>query len=177
MENFDQIFILISNQQSISINFDILETGVINIIALLAIVISFSNDFLSSFLEERKSRIIDDIQISERNLNEAQFRFNEAKKKLEQANITIRQVKINALKARKILLKTDALKTQKDLKFRFERALRSIYLKERDIVKTIKFEITTEALNRADFFLFCLFSDQKRLTKFTNDMINILELP
>lgn len=177
MENFDQIFTLIANREGIGLNLDILETGLINIIALVAIVVSFSSDFLSSFLEERKSLIIEEIQSSERSLNEAQLRFNESKKKLKQANLTIRDIKITALKARKILLNTDVSKTQKDLKFRFERALKSVYLKEKDIVKTIKFEITTEALNRADFFLFCLFSDEKRSVKFMNNMINILELP
>jgi len=39
MENFDQIFTLIAEHEGIGLNTDILETGVINIIALVAILV------------------------------------------------------------------------------------------------------------------------------------------
>ena len=38
MENFDQIFTLLAENEGIGLNLDILETGVINIIALIAIL-------------------------------------------------------------------------------------------------------------------------------------------
>jgi hypothetical protein len=45
MENFDQIFTLLANHEGISLNTDILETGLINILALLAILIYTVNLF------------------------------------------------------------------------------------------------------------------------------------
>jgi hypothetical protein len=39
MENFDQIFTLLAEDEGIGLNLDILETGVINIIALVGILI------------------------------------------------------------------------------------------------------------------------------------------
>jgi hypothetical protein len=38
MENFDQIFTLLAEHEGIGLNTDILETGLINILALLAIL-------------------------------------------------------------------------------------------------------------------------------------------
>ena len=52
MENFDQIFTLLAEEEGISLNTDILETGLINILALLAILIYTGRDFLGSLLEE-----------------------------------------------------------------------------------------------------------------------------
>jgi hypothetical protein len=46
MENFDQIFTLLAEHEGISLNTDILETGLINILALLAILIYTGRDFL-----------------------------------------------------------------------------------------------------------------------------------
>ena len=37
MENFNQIFTLLAEEGSISLNLDILETGLLNILALVAI--------------------------------------------------------------------------------------------------------------------------------------------
>jgi hypothetical protein len=45
MENFDQIFTLLAEHEGISLNTDILETGLINILALLAILIYTGQDF------------------------------------------------------------------------------------------------------------------------------------
>jgi len=50
MENFDQIFTLLAESEGITINLDILETGLINIIALVGILIYVGRDFLGSSL-------------------------------------------------------------------------------------------------------------------------------
>ena len=65
MENFDQIFTLLAEHEGISLNTDILETGLINILALLAILIYTGKDFLGSILEERKSTIVQNVQDAE----------------------------------------------------------------------------------------------------------------
>ena len=69
MENFDQIFTLIANE-GIGLNLDILETGLLNIIALLAILFFTGRDFLGSVLEERKTTIVQSVQDAEDRLND-----------------------------------------------------------------------------------------------------------
>jgi len=71
MENFDQIFTLLANHEGIGLNLDILETGLLNIIALVGILIFTGRDFLGSLLEERKTTIVKSVQDAEDRLNEA----------------------------------------------------------------------------------------------------------
>ena len=56
MENFDQIFTLIAEEEGISLNPDILGSGLFNILVLAGILIYTGKDFLGSILEERKTR-------------------------------------------------------------------------------------------------------------------------
>ena len=92
MENFDQIFTLLANE-GISLNTDILETGLINILALLGILIYTGRDFLGSLLEERRTTIVKGVQDAEDRLSEAKKRLVEAQKQLNQANIVISEIK------------------------------------------------------------------------------------
>jgi F-type H+-transporting ATPase subunit b len=80
MENFDQIFTLLANHEGIGLNLDILETGLLNIIALVGILIFTGRDFLGSLLEERKTTIVKSVQDAEDRLNEAKNRLSEAQK-------------------------------------------------------------------------------------------------
>ncbi len=50
MENFDQIFTLVAEHEGIGLNLDILETGLINILILIAILVYTGKDFLGSLL-------------------------------------------------------------------------------------------------------------------------------
>ena len=101
MENFDQIFTLLAEQEGISLNTDILETGLINILALLGILIYTGRDFLGSLLEERRTTIVKGVQDAEDRLSEAKKRLVEAQKQLNQANIVISEVKNETFNAAK----------------------------------------------------------------------------
>jgi len=73
MENFNQIFSLLAKSEGIGLNLDILETGLINIIALVAILIYTVGDFLKVNLEERKLTVTKSIEDAENKLKEAKF--------------------------------------------------------------------------------------------------------
>jgi len=102
MENFNQIFTLLAEEEGISLNLDILETGLLNILALLAILIYTGRDFLGSLLEERKTTIVKSVQDAEDRLNEAQKRLSEAQKQLNQANIVIGEIKNETITTKSI---------------------------------------------------------------------------
>ena len=74
MENFDQIFTLLAEDEGIGLNLDILETGLINILALIAILVYTGRDFLGSLLEERRTNIVQGVQDAEDRLSEADRR-------------------------------------------------------------------------------------------------------
>ena len=175
MENFDQIFTLLAEHEGISLNTDILETGLINILALLAILIYTGRDFLGSLLEERKTTIVNGVQDAEDRLNEAQKRLDEAQKQLNQANLVISEIKNETVATKKVLLESDAFQAKKDLTVRFERALATFRSKERQIFVDIKQQITSlvlqQTVNRAQE----TFKSQERATALINETINKLE--
>ena len=175
MENFDQIFTLLAEHEGIGLNLDILETGLLNIIALLAILFFTGRDFLGSVLEERKTTIVKSVQDAEDRLNEAQKRLDEAKKQLNQANLVISEIKSETVSTKKVLLESDAFEAKKDLKIRFERALATFRSKERQIFLEIKQQIISLVLKRTVVRAQETFGPKERATALINDTINKLE--
>ena len=175
MENFDQIFTLLAEHEGIGLNTDILETGLINILILLAILIYAGRDFLGSLLEERKTTIVKSIQDAEDRLNEAKKRLNEAEKQLNQANLVISEIKNETIKTKKVLLESDAFKAKKDLTVRFERALAAFRSKERQIFLEIKQQIISIVLQRTVNRAQETFKSKERATALINDTINKLQ--
>ena len=182
MENFNQIFTLLAESEGIGLNLDILETGLINIIALVAILIYTGKDFLGSILQERKTTIVKSIQDAEdrlreanKRLSEAQKRLSEAEKQLNQANLVISEIKNETIDTKKLLLKSDAFEAKKDLKIRFDRALATFQSKERQIFLEIKQQIVSLVLKRTVARAQETFGPKERATALINDTINKLE--
>jgi len=113
MENFDQIFTLVAEHEGIGLNLDILETGLINVLALIAILVYTGKDFLGSLLEERKTSIVQGVQDAEDRLNEANRRLSEAQKQLSQANVVITEIKNETIAAKNFYLKLILLNQKK----------------------------------------------------------------
>jgi F-type H+-transporting ATPase subunit b len=175
MENFDQIFTLLAKHESIGLNTNILETGLINILALVAILFSTGRDFLGSLLEERKTTIIKGVQDAEDRLNEAKKRLSEAEKQLNQANIVISEIKNETITTKKVLLESEAFQAKKDLRIRFERALATFRSKERQIFLEIKQQIISLVLTRTVIRAKETFQPKERATALINETINKLE--
>ena len=175
MENFDQIFTLLAENGSIGLNLDILETGVLNIAALVGILVYTGKDFLGSILQERKSAIVKSVQDAEDRLTEAQKRLVEAQKQLNQANLVISEIRNETVAAKKVLLNSDAFEAKKDLKIRFERALATFRSKERQIFLEIKQQIISLVLKRTVVRAQETFGPKERATALINDTINKLE--
>ena len=174
MENFDQIFILLANE-GISLNTDILETGVINILALLAILIYTGRDFLGSLLEERRTTIVNGVQDAEDRLSEAQKRLAEAQKQLNQATIVISEIKNETVTTKKILLESDAFQAKKDLTIRFDRALATFRSKERQIFIEIKQQIISLVLQKTVSRVQDTFKSEERSSALINETIEKLK--
>ena len=148
MENFDQIFTLLAEHEGIGLNTDILETGLINILALVGILVYTGRDFLGSALEERKTTIVKSVQDAEDRLNEANRRLSEAQKQLSQANVVITEIKNETIATKKVLLDSDADQSKKDLATRFSRALAAFRSKERQVFLEVKQQIIVLVLKR-----------------------------
>jgi len=166
MENFDQIFTLVAEHEGIGINLDILETGLINVLALIAILVYTGKDFLGSLLEERKTSIVQGVQDAEDRLNEANRRLSEAQKQLSQANVVITEIKNETIAAKKVLLEADTSQSKKDLATRFSRALATFRSKERQVFLEVKQQIILLVLKRTVTRAQETFGKQDRATEF-----------
>lgn len=175
MENFNQIFTLLAEEEGIHLNFDILETNLLNILALLGILIYTGKDFLGSLLEERKTTIVKSVQDAEDRFNEARKRLNEAEKQLSQVNLVISEIKNETLTTKKLLLEADTFVAKRELKIRFERALATFKTKERQIFLEIKEQIISLVLKRTLIRAQEAFEPKERATALINDTINKLE--
>jgi F-type H+-transporting ATPase subunit b len=175
MENFNQIFTLLAEEEGIHLNLDILETGLLNILALVGILVYTGKDFLGSLLEERKAIIVKGVQDAEDRLNEAQKRLTEAQKQLDQANLVISEIRNETVITKKALLESDVYEAKKDLKVRFERALATFRSKERQIFLEIKQQIISIVLKRTVIRAQETFGPKERATALINDTINKLE--
>ena len=175
MENFDQIFTLVAEHEGIGLNLDILETGLINVLALIAILVYTGKDFLGSLLEERKTSIVQGVQDAEDRLNEANRRLDEAQKQLSQANVVITEIKNETIAAKKVLLEADAYQSKKDLATSFSRALASFRSKERQIFVEVKQQIILLVLKRTVTSAQETFGKKDRAAALINDTINKLE--
>ena len=174
MENFDQIFTLLANE-GISLNTDILETGLINIAALLGILFYTGRDFLGSLLEERRTTIVKGVQDAEDRLSEAKKRLDEAQKQLNQATIVISEIKNETVTTKKVLLESDAFQAKKELTVRFDRALATFRSKERQIFVEIKQQIISLVLQRTLSRVQETFKSQERSTALINETIDKLK--
>ena len=174
MENFDQIFTLLAHE-GISLNTDILETGLINILVVIAILIYTGRDFLGSLLEERRTTIVKGVQDAEDRLDEAKKRLAEAQKQLNQANLVISEIKNETVSTKKLLLESDAFQAKKDLTIRFERALATFRSKERQIFIEIKQQIISLVLQRTVSRVQETFKSKERATALINETISKLE--
>jgi F-type H+-transporting ATPase subunit b len=173
MENFNQTFTLLD--ANISLNLDILETGLFNILALIALLVYTGRDFLGSLLEERRTMILNSVQDAEDRLKEAQRRLNEADKQLNQANIVITEIKNETIATKKQLLESEAYVIRKDLKIRFERALAAFRSQEREMFLEIKKQIILLVLDRTVIRAKETFKSKERAATLIDETINKLE--
>ena len=68
---------------SVSLNTDIFEANLINIVLLVVLLFNVVGDALKTSMLERKEKILSGVQDAEQRLNEASERLAEAKTQLE----------------------------------------------------------------------------------------------
>jgi F-type H+-transporting ATPase subunit b len=82
------------SESSFGFNFDLIETNIINLAVVIAVVFYLLRDVFASLLQERKSKILSTIQSADERFLEAQQKLEQAKQKVEQAKtkaVEIRQ--------------------------------------------------------------------------------------
>jgi len=132
----------------ISIDTDILETGVINIVVFVGGIFILARDYFTSFLPERKQTIVTSVEDAEKRASDAEQRLIQAIKQFFLTKILINETKLKTLSARKGTFESVVSDIRKDLKSRFQRALAAFLSKERQTFLEINQQITSLILKR-----------------------------
>ena len=149
MENFDQTFILLAQAERISLNFDILESGLLNIIALIIILVYFGREYLSPVLEARKNEISSSVEDAQERRIEAFLSWTIAATQLNQVAVLISEItEEQTVLIKKSRLETDVDQSKRDLITRFEKALTIFRSKEQQIFFEIKQQIISLVLKQ-----------------------------
>ncbi|MEO0539909.1 MAG: F0F1 ATP synthase subunit B [Cyanobacteria bacterium P01_A01_bin.105] len=104
----DILWLVASEEGGFGLNFDILETNLINLIIIIGVLIYFGSNFLGKTLSERRAEIESAIQEAEARQQKAATALAEQKKNLKQAEAEAQRIlasaKENAEKAKAAII-------------------------------------------------------------------------
>jgi|TARA_B100000780_G_scaffold157538_1_gene110208 F-type H+-transporting ATPase subunit b len=114
MENLINTSILLSDK-GFTLNTDIFETNIINIILLVVILFKVLGDALKTSLVNRKQKIIEDVNDAKKRLSNAKERLSEANTQLTQTKIAINKIQEEASITKRNFIKNYANRVLKDM--------------------------------------------------------------
>jgi len=171
MENFTQIFIL----ENFDLNLDIIDTGLINILLLIGIVIYNSQEFLGNLLKERKESIYNSVKGAEERLITAEKRLLEAIRQFNQLELVSSQIKTETIKTKTFLFETQIIEAKKDLTIRFDKAISTFNSRKQKLFLEIKEQTISLVLKRSLARIKKAFESEERANELINATINKLE--
>nr|YP_009313290.1 ATP synthase CF0 subunit I [Dichotomaria marginata]SCW21544.1 ATP synthase CF0 subunit I [Dichotomaria marginata] len=148
MNNFLEVFNIITEHKSFGFSTDFLEANVINIALLVSGLIYILKNFLGAILINRQEKVLLAIQESEERLKQAKTRLQEAEKQLAQTQVVITQIKkeaeLTAQKVRNSILNQGEIDIEK-LKIAGKNSIKNA---EQQVKKQIQQQITNLAIHR-----------------------------
>lgn len=132
----------------IGINSNILETGLINIILLVGLLLYFKDDFLENVLEKRRLTIANRIQKAEDEFIEAVKCFKEKKKKLDNFYLTSNKIKNETNLVKQKLSDSNIKIFENNLDVLFNKALFKYYLTKQKVHSEVHQKIIYLVLER-----------------------------
>lgn len=104
----NMLWLVASEEGGFGLNFDILETNLINLVIIIGVLIYFGSNFLGKTLSERRTEIESAIKDAEDRQQKAAVALAEQKKNLKQAEANAQQIlataRENAEKAKAAIL-------------------------------------------------------------------------
>jgi F-type H+-transporting ATPase subunit b len=149
MTNWISLLLIANESEGFGINPDILETNVINILLLLALLFFTLGNSLRDNLANRQKKIINNVQDAEKRLNEANDRLVEAKTQWAQTQIVFDEIKIQNKQAKTNLLNADFVNANKDLALKFKTGLMLAEYREIQVFTEIFTQVAKATLERA----------------------------
>lgn len=172
MENFDQIFTSLAEHEGIGLNKDILETGVINIIALIVLLILQFGEDVRTFLNGRQETITNNVENAENRLTEAKQRLKDAQKQSNQLYLTFDELKADALEEQSELIEYYGSQAKKDQAAQIERAFATYMSSQRETFLELKEKSIQRLVRRLAIRAYSICRSKIYSTSYNNRMIN-----
>lgn len=148
MTNLINSYILSHETKGFGINSDILETNLINIIILIALLVYVLGNFLQESLSLRQDQIINSIQACEKRLNEANERLAEAKAQWVQAQMIFEKIKNETEQSKRSLIEAEFNQANADLSQKFNTILMVLRYREQQLLNDVKKQVSELALEQ-----------------------------
>lgn len=143
---FQNIFLLSEVESGFGLNFDLLDTNIINLGILLVGLFLVGRDFLGSNLSNRQNLIINEIKNADETLNQAVKRLQDAKNQATQANLIYQEIHTKALKEKLASLDENYQTTQHKIIRQCETGFNSMNIRKFEVLTEIKNDVTTNAI-------------------------------
>ena len=130
----------------VSFNSDILETNIINIAILVAVLFNAIGGALKASMLERKEKILNGVQDAEQRLQEASERLLEAKTQLNQSKLIINKIKTDKDTAIRTIALNNRQRALEELERQANSTKLAIIYKEQQILRDVKEHVSTLAL-------------------------------
>merc|ERR1711990_347303 len=126
---------------SVSLNTDIFEANLINIVLLVVLLFNVVGDALKTSMLERKEKILSGVQ-------DAEQRLAEAKTQLEQSKLIIDKIKSDKEATRRTLAVSNGARVQEEALRRADSAKLAVMYKKQQVLREVKEQVTGLSLNR-----------------------------
>ena len=140
---------LVSDENfGISLNTDIFESNIINLVLLVVILFVVLKKFLTENLTARKEKIVQGIENAETRLSDSNKRYSEAKKQWAQMDIIIKEINQQMETTKQNVLKLKWDQGKDDLSKKFTTAIVVLRNRENKIFNDVTKEVSKRALNQ-----------------------------
>lgn len=148
------ILYLLANQNfEFSLNTDLFETNIVNIVLLLVILFVVIKNFLTENLTARKKKIVEAIETAETRLADSNKRYLEAKKQWSQMDIIVKEINSEMETTKQNILKLKWNQAKEDISKKFATAVGVLQNRESKLFNDVIKEVSKKALIRVIFKL------------------------
>lgn len=146
----ETVWLLASEEGGFGLNFDILETNLINLVIIIGVLVYYGSSFFGNILSERRRKIEDAIKGAEGRQKKAAAALIEQQKNLKEAQAQAEQIKsdarANAEKARAAVLS----QADKDVERMKASAQQDLSSQQDRVLRELRQRVASLALEKAE---------------------------
>jgi F-type H+-transporting ATPase subunit b len=146
-------FILLASETAehgFGINFNILETNIINLAIIISVLVYFGRGFLGKALAERRERIEAEIQEAEQRRKEAAAALADQQQKLAQAQAEAARIRSEAEQRAKVAREEVLAQAREDVERMKAAAAQDLNSQQEKIVNELRQQIAAKAVQQVE---------------------------